>query len=262
MPHKDHELNRQAWNRMVDLHVEHPDYRTADIINGGSSLKKLEKEAFGDVRGKTLLHLMCQFGLDTLSWAREGAIITGVDISDRSIEVANEIAAKAGLEVEFVRSDILELIGKIDRQFDLVYQSYGTHIWISDIFKWAEVVAHHLKPGGTFYLIDEHPANVMFMCNPPLGYFDEEPERTENPVDYCETETHIDGTHVEWQHPVSKIVNALIRAGLTIVEMGEYPYGYYRALPDWVEDEHRYWWPPDGPANYPVMLSIKAVKPG
>jgi SAM-dependent methyltransferase len=260
MTHPDHELNRRTWNQAVDLHLHHPEYRTKEVIAGGSSLKRLELEAFGDVRGKTLLHLMCQFGLDTLSWARQGAIVTGVDISDRSIEVANDIKKQAGLPAEFVRCDVLDLIGTIDRQFDCVYQSYGTHIWISDIFRWAKVVAHHLKPGGTFYLIDEHPANVLHMCTPPLNYFATEPERTENPLDYCETDTRIEGVHVEWQHPVSEIVNALIKAGLRIEELGEYPFGYYRAVEDWVEDADHYWWPPDGPAKFPVMLSVKASK--
>jgi SAM-dependent methyltransferase len=257
--HPDHEKNRAAWNQMVDLHVNHPEYRTQEVIHGGSSLKRLELEALGDVTGKHLLHLMCQFGLDTLSWARQGAIVTGVDISDRSIAVANDIKKQAGLEAEFIRCDVLELIGKIDRKFDIVFQSYGTHIWISDINRWAEVIAHYLKPGATFFIIDEHPGNVMFL-DPPIDYFATEPERTLRPLDYCETETHIDGEHVEWQHPVSKMVNALIRAGLTIVELGEYPHGYYRAQKDWVEDKNHYWWPPNGPAKYPLMLSIKARK--
>ena len=260
MPNPDHEKNRKVWNEMVDLHINHPEYLTEHVLAGGSSLKRIELEALGDVKGKSLLHLMCQFGLDTLSWERQGAEVMGADISERSIEVANELRDKTGLRAEFVRSDVLDLIGVIDKKFDYVFQSYGTHCWISDIFKWAEVVAHYLKPGGTFFIIDEHPGNVMYLW-PPLGYFDKEPERTVNPTDYCETDHHIDGEHVEWQHPVAEIVNALIGAGLTIEEMGEYPHGYYRTKPDWVEDEEHYWWPPDGPSKFPLMLSIKAKKP-
>ena len=115
MPHPDHEKNRATWNKQVDLHVYHEEYKTQEVIEGGSSLKQIELDALGDVRDKTLLHLMCQFGLDTLSWARRGAIVTGVDISERSVEVAREIAGKAGLPAEFVRSDVLDLIGVIDR---------------------------------------------------------------------------------------------------------------------------------------------------
>ncbi|MCB2231645.1 class I SAM-dependent methyltransferase [bacterium] len=262
MPHPDHEKNRLAWNQMVDLHINHPEYLTRHVIDGGSSLKKIELDAIGDVKGKKLLHLMCQFGLDTLSWAREGARVTGVDISERSVEVANEIAAKAKLDAEFVRSDVLDLIGVIDRKFDVVYQSYGTHIWISDIERWANVVAHYLKPGGVFFLIDEHPVNQLFL-QPDAGfdYFMQEPERTVNPTDYCEQETHIDGELVEWQHPVYRIVNALIAAGLQIEALGEYNYYYYKYCDGWVPfDGHPgYWLPPDGKrSKYPLMLSVKA----
>jgi SAM-dependent methyltransferase len=170
MPHPDHEKNRVAWNDMVDLHVNHPEYRTKEVIDGGSSLKRLELEAFGDVKGKTLLHLMCQFGLDTLSWAHEGAVVTGVDISDKSIQRAEELKVKSGLKGDFFRCDVLDFIGVIEKKFDLVYQSYGTLPWLSDVFKWAEVVAHYLKPGGTFYIADGHPIKVLYY-DPGMSYF-------------------------------------------------------------------------------------------
>jgi len=260
MPHKDHEENRRIWNEMVDLHVDHEEYRTQEVIDGGSSLKRIELEALGDVRGKTLLHLMCQFGLDTLSWARQGAIVTGVDISDTSVERANEIKKKAGLdEVEFIRADVLDLIGVIDSQFDFVFQSYGTHIWLSDIYKWAKVVAHYLKPGGTFFIVDEHPINPLFLY-PPYDYFKQEPDREENPTDYCRTDHQIDGTLIEWQHPLSEIINALIQAGLTIEQIGEYNHGYYKAFPDWYRTDDHYWYPPYGQAKFPILMSIKARK--
>jgi len=247
---------------MVDLHVNHPEYRTQEVIDGGSSLKRIELEALGDVRGKQLLHLMCQFGLDTLSWARQGAIVAGVDISDRSIQVANELKVQCGLEADFVRSDVLDLIGLLDRTFDIVFQSYGTHVWISDMFQWARVVSHYLKPGGVFFMIDGHPINPLFLFpSPKIDYFAREPERTTNPTDYCETETRIDGGHVEWQHPVSEIVNALISAGLTIEQLDEYNFGYYRFASDWHETDDHYWYPPGGPTKYPLMLAVKARRP-
>jgi SAM-dependent methyltransferase len=261
MPHPDHEKNRATWNRAVDLHVNHPEYRTQEVIDGGSSLKRIELEALGDVRGKTLLHLMCHFGLDTLSWARQGAIVTGVDISERSIEVANEIKKNAGLEAAFIRSDVLDLIGVIDRKFDFVFQSYGTHIWLSDLDRWAAVIAHYLKPGGVFFIIDGHPASDLFLFpdeNP--NYFDSVPRREANPTDYCDRDTRIEGEHIEWQHPVSKMVNALIGAGLTIERLDEYNFGYYRFAPDWIELPDHYYLPPTGPTKFPMMLGIKARK--
>src|SRR5512141_1814661 len=140
MPHPDHEKNRKVWNEIVDLHAAHPNYRVEQFLKGESTLKRLELQELGDVKGKKLLHLMCQFGLDTLSWARLGAQVTGVDISDKSIERANELKEKAGFpEARFVRSDVLDLIGALDDKFDIIYQSYGTHLWISDIKQWARV---------------------------------------------------------------------------------------------------------------------------
>lgn len=261
MPIPDHEKNRAAWNQMVELHIDHLEYRTREVVEGGSSLKPIELEALGDVRGKNLLHLMCQFGLDTLSWARQGAKVTGVDISDQSILHANKLKERAGLQAEFVRSDVLELIGKLDRKFDIVFQSYGTHVWLSDIRKWAEVVAHHLKPDGTFFMIDEHPVNVLFIAEPRESYFECKPLISTDAPDYCQRDKIIKGELVEFQHTVSDIVNALIAAGLQIVELGEYDFGYYRVEEDWVRRDDHYWLPPGGPADFPIMLSIKAVKP-
>jgi SAM-dependent methyltransferase len=260
MPYPDHEINRHAWNNMVDLHIDHPEYRTKEVIEGGSSLKKIELQALGDVKGKSLLHLMCQFGLDSLSWVRKVAIVTGVDISDRSIERANELKRKAGLKAEVIRCDVLDFIGRVDGKFDIVFQSYGTHIWISDIFRWAEVIAYYLKPGGTFFIVDEHPISPLFLY-PPSDYFATAPDRETNPVDYCERDHHIDGELIEWQHPLSKMLTGLIEAGLVIEEVQEYNHGYYRVEKDWYRNADHYWYPPGGPTPYPLLMSIKARRP-
>lgn len=261
MPHPDHEKNRALWNEIVDLHVNHPLYKTELVIKGGISLSPLELKELPDVTGKSLLHLMCQFGLDTLSWARLGAKVTGVDISDRSIERANELKVKAGLnEARFIRSDVLDLIGVIDEKFDIVYQSYGTHLWISDIPRWAQVVAHYLKPGGTFLLIDEHPVSILFADNTTtLHYFSKEPEREVGTRDYCDREYVRKNEDVEWQHTVSEILNSLIDAGLTIQRFNEYDFGYYQVREGWYEKDG-YWYPPTGPTPFPLLMLIRATK--
>ena len=259
MPHPDHEKNRIAWNEMVPVHYSHPDYRIKEFLAGESRLKPIERAALGDVRGKHLLHLMCQFGLDTLSWAREGAHVTGVDISDESIRRAEQLRREAGLEATFIRSDVLDLIGAIDHKFDIVFQSHGTHYWISDIARWGEVVANHLRPGGTFFLVDGHPAQVLFY-DPPMAYFAPEPERTIGAPDYCDRDYRIKNELVEWQHPLSSILNALINAGLTIDHVGEYNKSFYQEKADWRPVGDGYWTPPTGPAPYPLMFSVQATK--
>ncbi|MBI5267423.1 MAG: class I SAM-dependent methyltransferase [candidate division Zixibacteria bacterium] len=259
MPHPDHEKNRAAWNEMVGIHYDHPDYRTKEFLEGHSKLMPIERSALGDVRGKTLLHLMCQFGLDTLSWAREGAIVTGVDISDESIRRAEQLAREAKLSAMFVRSDVLDLIGVIDGQFDIVFQSYGTYMWISDIQKWGKVVGHYLKPGGVFFIADTHPARPMFY-DPPISYFATSPDRATGVPDYCDRDYKIKNELVEWQHPLSEIINSLIDAGLTIEHLGEYNKMYYAEESDWVRGSDGYWTPPSGPTPYPLMFSLKARK--
>ncbi len=258
MPHADHEKNRAAWNEMTDVHFKHPDYKVKEFLEGHSTLKSIELTEVGDVHGKKLLHVMCQFGLDTLSWARRGAIVTGVDISDKSIERANELKEKAGLPAEFVRSDVLNLAGKIDNKFDIVFQSYGTHCWISDINGWAQVVAHYLKSGGIFYIIDDHP--ILHIYEVENGsYFGTLPEYSSGQQDYCDRSYILKNELVEWQHTLSGIINALIKAGLTIELVNEFDKGYYPIHEDWYEKDG-YWYPPGGPPPYPLMFSNRARK--
>jgi SAM-dependent methyltransferase len=264
MPHRDHEKNRAAWNEMTDVHFNHPSYNVKEFLRGQSTLRAIELAEVGDVAGKTLLHLMCQFGLDTLSWARRGAIVTGVDISDRSIERADELKNKTGLPVpaEFIRCDVLDLVGHIDKKFDIVFQSYGTHCWISDIDRWGQVVAHYLEPGGIFYMIDDHPISVLFEFEEEnLSYFSSSPERYSDEPDYCDRSYVRRSEAVEWPHTLSGIINALIKAGLTIEFVNEFDKSYYPIHEDWHEKDG-YWYPPGGPTRHPLMFSLRARKEG
>ncbi len=258
MPHQDHELNRAAWNDMVDVHWRHPEYKVKEFLGGWNSLKSVEKDTLGDVSGLDLLHLMCQFGMDTLSWARLGARVTGVDISDQSIERAHELADRANLKADFFRSDVLDLIGTIDKQFDIVYQSYGTLCWLADLAGWAKVVAHYLKPGGRFLIIDDHPI-VCIYEDLPCPYLHRDRIAYQNEPDYCDREFIVTKERVEHQHPLSEIVNCLIGAGLTIERLDEYDKGYYAVEKDWYQ-EGDFWYPPDGPPMYPLMFSLLARK--
>ncbi len=259
MSHQDHEKNRAMWNEIVDVHFNHPSYLTQQFLDGGSSLKQLEQSELGDVSGKTLLHLMCQFGLDTLSWARKGAIVTGVDISDRSILRANELREKSGLmSARFVRSDVLDLRGAVDEQFDIVYQSYGTLCWLADLDRWAHVVAESLKPGGTFLLIDDHPCSLA-IYQTELSYFSTESETLDNQPDYADRTFIRSHPSTEWQHTTAEILNCLINAGLRIEKIGEFDYSYYQVYEDWYCKGDR-WYPPSGQSTFPLMLLVRATK--
>lgn len=260
MADKHNESNREVWNEIVGIHYDHPDYKLREFLDGWNSLKAIEKEALGDVTGKDLLHLMCQFGMDTLSWARFGANVTGVDISDKSIEYAEKLKDAAGFpDAQFVRSDVYDLIGKIDKKFDVIFQSHGTHCWIGDLDKWAKVIAHYLKPGGVFFIVDGHPIADLFLWGEMFSYFDKGPYKETGSPDYCDREYKIQNETVEWMHKISDFINALVSNGLTIERLDEYNKSYYDIKGGWIR-EGDYWYPPEGPTKYPLMFSLKAKK--
>lgn len=256
MTNPNHEQNRRLWDELADIHYRHPDYHVADFLHGWNSLKSIERGLLGDVRGQSLLHLFCQFGLDTLSWARLGADVVGVDISGRSIELANQLKQQTNLPADFIQSDVLDLIGRLDRTFDIVFQSYGTHHWISDLPLWAKTVTHYLKPGGTFCMVDIHPILPVAFEN--VSYFEPTARRYNDP-DYADKSYVPKEESVEWQHTLGDILTALIDAGLTLRRLEEFNGLCFRYREDWIEREG-YWYPPDGPPDYPMLFALLAHK--
>jgi SAM-dependent methyltransferase len=257
--HEHHEVNRKHWNQRTDAHFKHPDYRVKEFLDGQSTLHSLELSEVGDVQGKTLLHLQCHFGLDTLSWARLGAKVTGVDISDTSIERANELAAKANLTARFIRSDIFDVRDVLNEQFDIVFASYGTIWWISDIDRWAEIVAGYVKKGGVFHLVEFHP----FLCTLDGAkqiiepYFHQpQAERYTGEADYCDPNLIIEEEY-GWRWTLGDVVTALIKAGLTIEFLHEFPFCVSKSWRELVK-EGEWWYYPDLKKDVPLMFSVKA----
>jgi SAM-dependent methyltransferase len=264
------EANRRHWDEIVPIHAGSEFYDVASFKAGKSKLKPVELEEVGDVRGRTMLHLQCHFGLDTLSWAREGAIVTGADFSEQAIETARALAAETGVEARFVVSDLYRLPENLDGQFDIVFTSYGAIYWLPDIRRWAQVAAHFVRPGGTFYIAEFHPFAWVF---------DDEPDVTDLHVRYPYFQTgepvrfEIEGTYADrtaavehrvtysWPHPLGDIVTALIDAGLRIEFLHEFPFSTYQFLPftEQVSDHVVRLTKHDG--CVPLLFSIKATKP-
>jgi SAM-dependent methyltransferase len=190
-------------------------------------IQRAEVELVGDVNGKSLLHLQCHFGLDTLSWARLGARVTGVDFSAPAIEQAEALAAELAIPSRFVCSDVYTLPEHLEGEFDIVYTSWGVLCWLPDLAGWSSVVARFLKPGGRFHLFEFHPVADVFddQLRPAYRYFfEDEGYREHWDATYADLDADVHGESWEWSHPVSEIVGSLLAAGLRLERLDEFPW--------------------------------------
>ena len=261
-----YETNKKRWNELVGIHADSEEYDIEGFLAGQNTLKPVELKILGDVKGKSLLHLQCHFGMDTLSWSRLGAKATGVDFSETAIELATELARKAGTDTKFVCSNVYDLRDNLEGEFDIVFTSIGVLCWLHDIGEWAKIIEHFLKPGGTFLLVESHPL---------MWILDDEDESLKIMYSYWHSKEPLsmeqDGTYAnedakvqnqksyEWQHPVSEILNSLIKAGLVIQEIGEYPDLPWQYIQSAVQGEDKMYRIPGD--LLPQMWSVKAGKP-
>ncbi len=257
------EANRHGWNLKTDIHRTSDFYKLEGWKKEGTSLTPIELREVGEVRGKKLLHLQCHFGQDTLSWARLGAEVTGCDLSDKAIELAQQLATELDLPAKFVRCNVLDLRDHLEGEFDIVFTSYGTIGWLPDLEPWAAVVSHFVKQGGFFYIADFHPVIWMMddsMENLKYPYHNAGVIETEQAGTYADREADIRYKEYGWNHSLSEVINCLIRHGLRIEFLNEYSYSPYDCFAKTVRGE-------DG--NYriqglegvlPMMYSLKAGK--
>jgi ubiquinone/menaquinone biosynthesis C-methylase UbiE len=260
-----YETNKRRWNELVDIHAKSKEYDLENFIAGKNSLHRVELEKLGDVKGKRLLHLQCHFGLDTISWARLGAKVTGVDFSDTAIELAREIAKKVGVDAEFVCSNVFDLTKVLEGEYDIVFTSYGVLCWLKDIEGWARIITHYLKKGGVFLLAESHPFMWVFddaseELKLKYSYWhNEEPLSWEDDGTYADKDAKVTNKKsYEWQHTVSEVLNALIKAGLTIDDIGEYPDLVWAYTPASKRVDDEYFRIPGDPL--PQTWSVKASK--
>ncbi len=260
------ETNRRNWNERTPVHAASGFYDVAGFEAGRNTLKSIERAEVGDVAGKTLLHLQCHFGLDTMSWARLGARATGVDFSDDAIALARALNEEVGADTRFIRADVYDLPDVLDEEFDIVFTSYGVLVWLPDLDRWAEVVCRHLKPGGTFYIVEFHPVLTTLKpaangdALPTYSYFREELYFAGGEPSYAGAE-HIASPNFEWQHSLGEIVTALVSAGLRIEFLHEFPFCNYQALPTMAQGEDGWWRFSEKNDSIPQMFSIRAFKP-
>lgn len=265
-------VNRDHWDEILAIHMQAWSYDVPGFKAGVSKLKPIERAELGDVRGKSLLHMQCHFGLDTLSWAREGANVTGIDYSEPAIAQARALAEECGIEARFLVSNVYDLPDNLGGEFDIVYTGYGALSWLPDIERWAQIAASYVRPGGTFYVVEFHPIVGIFDDEEHVTdltvrwpYFPgDQPLRWEGYGDYTDRSAKLahDVTY-EWPHPTSEVLTALIDAGLRIEFFHEFAETPWSALPQLSEmDEDGTWRLRDHHGSVPMIYSIRATKDG
>jgi SAM-dependent methyltransferase len=266
--------NRRLWDAWTKIHLDSAFYDVPSFRTGerGVRLKDYEIDEVGDVRGRTLLHLQCHFGMDTLSWARLGAIVTGADFSETAITAARELAVELEIPATFIASAIYDLPGALDGQFDIVYTSRGVLGWLPDMGPWARVVAHFVKPGGFFYINEVHPVAQVFDDREGVApgelrlhypyWSHREPISNEVKGSYADRTAPTQGL-VEhgWDHSMGEIVTALIDAGLQIDFLHEFDFNTW-AVPFLREGaDGRFRLPTNTAGQLPLSFSLKATRP-
>jgi 2-polyprenyl-3-methyl-5-hydroxy-6-metoxy-1,4-benzoquinol methylase len=255
--------NKQTWNEKVKVHAESKMYNLEAFKKGKTSLMPYELEALGEVKGKSLLHLQCHFGQDTLSWSRMGAKCTGVDLSDEGIKLAKNLNEELGLDAEFVCCNVLETSNYIKETFDIVFTSYGVIGWLPDLKPWGQMIAEKLNKGGTFFIAEFHPIVWMFdyldgKSVMKYGYMQDDVIYEEYEGTYANKNSKMVTREYGWNHGLGEVVNALTEAGLYIEYLNEYDESPYDVLPDLVKTDSGMFVTKD--KLYPLIFTLKAVK--
>jgi SAM-dependent methyltransferase len=277
------EQNRASWNAVVGAHDSHRGDLSRFFGEGGSTLFQEERDLLGELEGRSLVHLQCNSGGDSVSLASLGATVTGVDVSDEAVCSARDLAERTGIRATFERADVydwLEEASREGRRFDVAFASYGVICWLPDLGRWAEGIADILNPSGRFVLVDFHPAADIFdtewnhVNHYPSGG---EPLLLDEGVgDYVAASGggltpagFVDGVR-DFENPeechlfrwgLGEVVTALARAGLRITTLEEYPYANgERKFARMRELQDNRMFPPENVPKVPLMYGIRAER--
>lgn len=263
-PEKNYiEINRQSWNNRTDVHLKSTFYDLDNFLRGKNSLNDIELNLLGDIKGKTILHLQCHFGQDTISLERLGAHVTGVDLSNKAIDSAKKIAKNTQSNAKFICCDLYDLPNHLDEKFDIVFTSYGTIGWLPDLDKWAKIISQFLRPNGKFVFVEFHPVVWMFDDNfERIGYnyFNSEAiVETQNGT-YADKAAEIVVTDVSWNHSISEVLNSLIKNKLEINSFDEFDYSPYNCFNKTIEFESQKFRIEHLDNKIPMVYSLTATR--
>jgi ubiquinone/menaquinone biosynthesis C-methylase UbiE len=257
------EINKNLWNQKTKIHSDSDFYDVDSFIKGKDSLNPIETRLLGDIEGKTILHLQCHFGLDTISLSRHGALATGVDFSENAIEKAKQLNEGLGTNARFIQSDVYKLPKFLDEKFDIVFTSYGVVGWLPDMKKWAKIINQFLKPEGEFVMVEFHPVVWMFSYDfkrIEFNYMDSNPIIEELEGTYADREAPIKEKSVSWNHGLSTVLDSIIKTGLIITEFREYNYSPYDCFGNTVKIADGKFQIKGLEDKIPMIYSLKAKK--
>ena len=257
------DINKKSWNKRTEWHVKSDFYNIEGFKKGETSLKDIELDLLGNIKGKSLLHLQCHFGQDTLSLERMGAITTGIDLSDNAIDEAKKLTNELNLKSEFICSDVYKLAEVLDKQYDIVFTTYGTIGWLPDIDKWAKIVSRYLKPGGKLIFAEFHPFIWMYdndLEEIEYSYFNSEPILETESGSYANKNAETKLDYVSWNHGVAQVLNSLIKNDLEILDFQEYAYSPYDIFKNMKEMENGKYIVKKFGNKVPLVYSIMAIK--
>ena len=261
--------NKELWNEWAEINVHSPFYDVEGFKRHRSPLDADVLAGLGDLSDKSVLHLQCHFGMDSLRLKLAGAArVVGVDYSERAIAHARALASEMRIEARFIESNVFALPAVLDEAFDVVFTSYGVIGWHPELASWGAIVARYLKPGGRFFIIEGHPTMWMFegvgvedlVIKHP--YFRRREPIVIEPIvgTYADPNATFSNTEYSWPHDLSETITALVGAGLRIEEFREYAHTVWKAFPFMIEQSPgRFVMPPDKPV-IPMMFSIRATK--
>jgi SAM-dependent methyltransferase len=266
-----HAANRAHWDELVGIHLGPRGYDLSDLRAGHGRLTAIEEKEMPPVAGKRLLHLQCHFGADSLRLVQKGAEIVGLDFSTLAIAAARGLAAELGVadRARFVEADLYDAPRAVPppHGFDVVYVSWGAICWLPDIAGWARIVAAMLRPGGSLYLADGHPAALVFddavrsadgMPGFFAPYFSRDPVAIADPRDYIDRDARLENAlEYTWIHPLGEIVTSLIAAGLELQWLHEHDAITWQMFEILVRDENGFYRWPDKPW-LPLAFSLSA----
>jgi SAM-dependent methyltransferase len=259
-------VNRANWDERATFHVGSDFYDVEGFKAGRNALRPFEIDEVGPVEGLDLVHLQCHFGLDTLSWARLGARVSGLDFSPNAVEAARRIASELGIDADFVCSNVYDAVEAFGgRQFDVVYTGFGALCWLPDLDRWAGVIDALARPGGLVYVPEFHPMHGVFADDDlaiQYPYFgDADGVRFDDPSTYTDPDVVLSSSITwDWNHPVASVVTALLDRGLVLESFHEFPFTLFPRWPFLVRRDGA-WWMPDGMPSLPLVYSLKLRKP-